>query len=108
MKNYGAAALAGILAGCTFVAGFTVASNGYEEELHKEHFEAVVIDGEGFYAEAVNEDGTSRGGEGVFLDVDMIPIEVNEGDIVEITWTENQAKHSDWDTPMSVKKEETK
>lgn len=95
---------AGLFAGIIFVAGFTTGERITEDNLlHTEFFEAVVIDGEGFYGEAVDERGQPVGGEGIFLeDVDLVPIDINEGDIVRMSWTQEQADNSDWKTPAII------
>lgn len=94
---------AGVIAASAFVYGAGMAEDNL---LHAERFEAVVIDGEGFYAEPVDEHGERIRGEGVALDVKHAPIEANEGDIVTIYWTQEQAEHGDWNTPAKITIEE--
>jgi hypothetical protein len=98
------------VAGLIFTAGTVFGADlTQENEFHSELFEAVWIDGEGFYAEPVDVYGQRITGEGVFIEnVELVPIEVNEGDIVSVSWTENQAEYSDWATPAKIEKEELK
>lgn len=93
-----------LAAGITFAAGMTLGADlTQENEFHTERFEAVIIDGEGFYGEPVDNYGNRIAGEGVFIEeVALVPIEINEGDIVAISWTEQQAEFSDWATPAKI------
>lgn len=97
-----------LLAGLSGAYGVNVGGDMAQENIfHTELFEATVIDGEGFYGEPVDAYGMRIAGEGVFIEnVELVPIEVNEGDIVSVSWTENQAEHSDWATPAKIELEE--
>lgn len=99
---------AALLAGLSGAYGVNVGGALTEENIfHTELFEATTIDGEGFYGEPVDVYGQRITGEGVFIEnVELVPIEVNEGDIVSISWTENQAEYSDWATPAKIELEE--
>lgn len=102
-KDVGKTLFASLVAGIMFAAGAVFGADSVKDDMfHVEQFEAITIDGEGFYGEPVDLEGNRITGEGVFLDVDYIPIEANEGDIVTVYWTQNQADNSDWATPAKV------
>lgn len=103
--------MAALIAGCTTAGGYNLAEQPketqeiveyYSSMFHTEYFVATVVDGEGFYGEPTTKTGKRISGEGVALDIDWIPAHINEGDIVAIAWTSNQAENSDWETPASV------